>query len=341
MRFQETSCEEYARNVRARNLHPELAWLPRILPQPADPSRLFLFPNLLVHGPPGAGKYSQVLSWLQPYSPTNLQYEKKVPVQLNKQTYVYRVSDIHCEIDMALLGCNAKLMWHEIYCQIVDMTLSRPLKAAVVVCKNFHATHRELLEVFYSYMQQYNNTVAEISPGGDMFLRFILLSENVSFLPQPILRSCMRVAVARPSMQDIRWMKSMYETTEDNDQLNFFENLKSDMSSSPSEGRKDVPLCRAYITLTQSIIQQVKDPANLDILQLRETIYDIFTYNLDVGRCVFSILSNVFESSEDVAPKNQAKIICGLYTFFQYYNNNYRPIYHLEKLFVSLVTHEE
>ena len=32
-----------------------------------------------------------------------------------KKQYTFKISDIHFEIDMELLGCNAKVLWNEVY----------------------------------------------------------------------------------------------------------------------------------------------------------------------------------------------------------------------------------
>ena len=84
-----------------------------------------------------------------------LKYEKKISVNFNKQSYFFKISDIHYEVDMSLLGCNSKIIWHEIYCQIIDIITIKTEKIGYIVCKNFHAIHNELLEIFYSYMQKH------------------------------------------------------------------------------------------------------------------------------------------------------------------------------------------
>ena len=85
----------------------------------------FLDNNLIVYGPCGIGKYSFVLNLIQDRSNTNLKYNKKMVVTFNKNDFYFRISDIHYEIDVMLLGCNAKLLWHEIYNHIVDSFISK------------------------------------------------------------------------------------------------------------------------------------------------------------------------------------------------------------------------
>ena len=164
------------------------------------------FPNktpqdLIVYGSSGVGKYTHVLSMLRPYSPSQLKHDKKIKASTDKQSYTYRISDIHYEVDMSLLGCNSKIIWHEIYSQIVDIVTIKPDKMGFIVCKNFHAIHIELLEIFYSYMQQhcygYEGKSREVQ------IYFILITEHVSFLPNTLLNHCHIVRVPRPSRQVI------------------------------------------------------------------------------------------------------------------------------------------
>lgn len=101
-----------------------------------------------------------------------------------------KISDCHFEIDMSLLGCNSKHLWNEIYNQILDIVSARPNTAAFVMCKNFHKIHSELLETFYSYMLS-NEHVS---------LRFVIISDHISFLPDNILHRCKLIPFKRPTV---------------------------------------------------------------------------------------------------------------------------------------------
>ena len=69
-------------------------------------------PNLIFYGPPGIGKYTQMLLCIQRYSESSLKYQKKLVLEYNKDEYNFKISDIHYEIDMAILGCNSKNIWN-------------------------------------------------------------------------------------------------------------------------------------------------------------------------------------------------------------------------------------
>jgi len=50
---------------------------------------------------------------------------------------------------------------------------------------------------------------------------------------------------------------------------------------------------------------------------------------LDITDCIWYILLKLVEQNK-IKNENLSNIMIKTYSFFQYYNNNYRPIYHLE-----------
>ena len=115
--------------------------------------------NIIISGPAGSGKYTSVLYYLSKFSPSKLKYDKKIIVTITKEIIYYiRISDIHYEIDMEQLGCNAKQYWHEIYIHIIHI-IQQYHTQQVIICKNFHKINNDLLKVFYSYIQDNNNTI--------------------------------------------------------------------------------------------------------------------------------------------------------------------------------------
>jgi hypothetical protein len=186
MKFYETHFEEYISVNQKENLHPKLEKI-----YSKFPKTLIEMKNVIFYGPSGVGKYTQMLSSIKKYSPTELKYEKKISVTYNKQSFFFKISDIHFEIDMSLLGCNSKLLWHEVFLQIIDIISAKTDKSGIIVCKYFNEIHSELLENFYSYMQKNNvNTID---------LKFILITEELSFIPDNILNCCEIIHISRPS----------------------------------------------------------------------------------------------------------------------------------------------
>ena len=190
MKFYESHYEEYIQSLNNCNIHTELEPIFKNLPD-----KISELGNLIIYGPSGVGKYTQTLHMIKKYSPSNLKYDKKIKVDTDKNSYIYRISDIHYEIDMALLGCNSKIIWHEVFLQIVDIISVKNDKKGIILCKNFHMIHTELLEIFYSYIQQYNHSQSPLQ------IRFILLTEqaNGRFLD-------LKRPLTGPSAQgDARW----------------------------------------------------------------------------------------------------------------------------------------
>ena len=322
MKFHESHFEEYINAVERFDMHPEMAELSKTFPQ-----KLSQFGNLIVYGPSGVGKYSQILRLLKKYSPSHLKYDKQMTMQNEKQQYIYRISDIHYEVDMGLLGCNSKIVWHEVFSQIVDIVSMKPEKNGIILCKNFHMIHNELLDIFYSYMQQYNH------PHLNIQIKFILMTEHVSFLPNSILNNCRIISVKRPAAD--KYETSVLDGIEPRDILNIkevhsFTLVKTNAST--SELPKEL-----FNIVCDSIIQEMQQyPKKLIITEFRDTIYDILVYNLDVADCVWYILT-YFINSGKLNDQDTSDILDKTYSFFKYYNNNYRPIYHLENIFVFIL----
>ena len=307
MKFYETHFEEYISENNRENLHPKLdkvyAKFPKSLQQ---------LKNLIFFGPSGTGKYTQMLKSIKKYSSTELKYEKKISITYNRQQYFFKISDIHYEIDMSLLGCNSKLFWHEIYQQIIDIVSAKTDKSGIVVCKYFHEIHSELLDNFYSYMQQNSSTSVDI--------KFILITEELSFIPDNILNCCEVINISRPTK--IAYTKCIKNKLPNNIKLENITNIKM-------LHLYDEDLMLQYKIICNKIIRNMVNINELQFLKFRDILYDIFIYNLDITDCIWYIISCLVEEKK-LNDCHLSSVLLKTYGFFQYYNNNYRPIYHLE-----------
>jgi hypothetical protein len=311
MKFHETHYEEYI-NV-SENLHPKLEKIFNKFPK-----KIINFKNLIFYGPTGVGKYTQVLKSIRRYSPSDLKYEKKISVLYNKQPYLFKISDIHYEIDMALLGCNSKLLWHEIYLQILDIISAKTEKSGIIVCKYFNEIHSELLDNFYSYMQK-NNAMS-------IDLKFILITEELSFIPDNILNCCEIIHIPRPT-------KTQYNKCINNKlsvKLNNVTNIKN-LHSSITQ------LMTPYKIICDKIITAISQVDDLKFLKFRDLLYDIFIYNLDITDCIWYIISSLIQQNK-IKQEHISPLLIKTFSFFQYYNNNYRPIYHLENYLYFIIS---
>ena len=304
MKFYESTFEEYVASVEKYNLHP-------IINAPLT--------NMIFYGASGIGKYSQVLYFLKKYSPSELKYEKKITTQTEKP-YTYHMSDIHYEIDVSLLGRNSKQLWHDIFFQIVDIISVKTHKMGIIVCKNFHTINNELLEIFYSYMQhtQFFN----------IQIKFILITEHISFIPTNILNCCNIIACRRPTLEQYKIVdKSKSYIINTIAPQNIMNTKELHAFSLITHFPKD-----NFNVICDAILHQIRSKGQINFIEFRDILYDILIYNLEVGECIWNILSHLKLTTSDVS-----EILCKTYNFLKYYNNNYRPIYHLESIFFYII----
>ena len=329
--FDNTFCS-YLNKMNIYNLHSSKEESYKKLPDVISD-----MPNIICYGAPGLGKYSQALKIIEKYSPSKLKYEKKVHIQLPKnETYLLKISDIHFEIDIETLGCNGKTLWQTIYNGIFDIlsqnnTLMFSSKSntkseynGIILCKNFHHISNELLDVFYSYMvnvrDKYN-------------VRFILLTESLSFIYKHILDICVIYNYSRPNKTqyaeavskttNVNYKKIYSKLTEPSNIINIENEMQSVVQFDYCN-----KLCSPIIEM---IIQN-----NVDYNSLRDAIYTIMIHNLSIDRVIYYLLYYIFDAN--LIPMERMNIcLQNIYSFYKLYNNNYRPIFHLEKFVLELV----
>ena len=362
MKYYESSFDEYILSSSKINIHPELA--PYINALPADITK---FKNLILYGPSGVGKYTQALNIIKRYSKSNLKYERKLFINTDKYEkkkeartekgksanikrleFVNRISDIHYEVDMAILGCNSKTLWHEIFFKIVDIVSAKQEKVGIILCRNFHHIYNELLEVFYSFL---NNPLQQFN----VKIYFVLLTEHVGFLPENIQQCFQMVYVKRPEHDSCLKItnKNDHALIGENSRLvsysQFSKNLQANLDyfgvdcltnlkelhglkrKDKTEIPKDI-----FNVVVDNIIQKMYKPESIHIQSFRNDIYDILIYDINVSEfichIIFYIIENKTVSNEDIH-----SILKETVTFFKYYNNNYRPIYHLENIIFFII----
>jgi hypothetical protein len=191
-------------------------------------------------------------------------------------------------------------------------------KSGIIVCKYFHDIHSELLENFYSYMQQNSDTSID--------LKFIIITEELSFISDNILNCCEIINISRPTKT--LYIKCIKSKLPSKIQLENITNIK--ILHIYNED-----LMQQHKIICNKIINNIINIDDLNFIKFRDILYDIFIYNLDISDCVWYILSSLIKEKK-IKKENLSQILLKTYCFFQYYNNNYRPIYHVENYLLNL-----
>ena len=313
----DTHFESYVEAARTTPLHPKL----KTIYATAFPSSMNHLRNLIFYGPSGTGKYSQVLACISKYSPTHLKYEKRLSIVCNKETQTIKMSDVHFEIDMSLLGCTSKLLWAEMHSQIMDVVSARTDPVGIIVCKYFHNVHSELLETFYSYMH--------MSHHSSIRLKYILITEHIGFIPINILNSCQVVPVARPT-------SAMYKRVTNTTVTNPAAVTNIQALKWGGEQTKDPKDPKEAQELFDNLVQYICNVDQIRFGQMRELLYDILIYDFDIHECAWHLVSEL-KKRNMLRDDNMSAVLIQTHKFLQYYNNNYRPIYHLENFVFMLI----
>lgn len=306
IKFFDTHFEDYIITNKKNNLHPELSKEINKLPNTIEKLN-----NMIFYGKQGIGKYTQVLKIIEKYSPSSLKYEKKINIVCNKTPFCFKISDLHFEFDMSLLGCNAKLLWHDIYNHIIDIIHIKPKKVGIIVLKNFHKIHNELLDIFYSYMQ--NNIQKQVQ------IIFFIITEHISFLPDNILHICKILPIKKPNNT---LLKKTFSQDKEQFHLKDYHFFSHTLQFIP--------------TIYQNILTELNKKQQLNYYKLRDYIYDLLIYDLNINKFIWYLLHS-YSSQKLLTKENMKDIIVFIQNFFLFYNNNYRPIYHIELLLIQIV----
>lgn len=256
--------------------------------------------NLIIYGAMGSNKYVTALKYIQQFSESKLEYDKKLILMASKTEHIIKISDIHYEIDFQQIKYNSKILFNDMYNNIVNnIILYSKNNVGIILCKNFHEIDNELLEIFYSYMQKIINQKYKVY--------FILLTESISFIPNNIKKICNKIY------------------------LNYIEKNKID----------EKLLYSHYYTLSDNILSDITSKTiHKRIKTVRNNLYDILIYNYNVSNIFYNIICKLID--KDLLKTIDFKLIEETFKFYYYYNNNYRPIFHLENyiLYLIKIVHE-
>jgi hypothetical protein len=398
MKYYESNYDEYLYSYEKYNLHPELDYIKQSLPKtlsefknmiiygPPGVGKYTQALSILQNYSPSKLKYDRKISITyekqekKTKTPTATTITEAKPLtkkktsttggsssaqpnikkQDKKLEYIYRISDIHYEIDMATLGCNSKLVWHDLFFQIVDIVSVSTDKIGIIVCKNFHAIHNELLDIFYSYMRHPLHHI-------NIQMKFVLLSEHIGFIPDNILNVCEIISVKRPSKEqyiEVARLQTkpfscflentrngmIYDKTNrtaifhknktaeivDDMDITSITNTKEIHSFSWLKSQNEIPR-DVFNIINDSLLDNILNPSALKITELRNNLYDLLIYNVDISECVWYLFTTLIHQGRFKCAEDITKILNDIFVFLKYYNNNYRSIYHLESIILSML----
>lgn len=233
-------------------------------------------------------------------------------------------------------------------------------KIGIIICKNFHSIHNELLDIFYSYMRHPLQHI-------NIQIKFILLSEHIGFIPDNILNISQIIPVKRPSkekygimsktqtkafscfMDGIRnsmifdktnrtviFHKNRTEEIMNDIDINHITNGKEIHSFTWLKSTNEIPM-EVFNIIGDTILENILQPQMLKITDLRNNLYDLLIYNIDVTDCIWYIFTNLIKQHQFKTSHLMTIILNDIFVFLKYYNNNYRSIYHLESIILSII----
>ena len=172
-------------------------------------------------------------------------------------------------------------------------------------------------------MQQNNSNLID--------LKFIIITEELSFIPDNILNCCEIINISRPTKT--LYIKCIKNKLPNKLKLENITNIKI-------LHLYNEDLMLQYKIICNKIVNNLININEMQYLKFRDVLYDIFIYNLDISDCIWYILSTLIEKNK-IKKEHLSKILFKTYCFFQYYNNNYRPIYHIENylLYLAMLIH--
>jgi hypothetical protein len=99
--------------------------------------------------------------------------------------------------------------------------------------------------------------------------------------------------------------------------------------------KEDIPN-DIFNIICNNLIKEMENPDKIVFTNFRDIIYDILIYNLDATECIWYILTH-FIKKNTLSQTSVSDILIKTYPFLKYYNNNYRPIYHLESILFYII----
>jgi len=167
----------------------------------------------------------------------------------------------------------------------------------------------------------------------NIVIKFILITENISFLPENILNCCKHIKYGRPARST--YNKCLKTNIKQNDEVNNITNIK-DLKPIKLLNKNKKYKIENYKLICDKIIEKIIDYNSIKYICLRDLLYDICIFDLNINDCVWYIITALTKKNL-IDTHKLTHILDDTYSFLKYYNNNYRPIYHLERYILNII----
>ena len=266
--------------------------------------------HTVFYGPNGTGKYSQIIySIYKKYKLEHL-HEKKMIIEIpNKNNIQVKITSYFVELDFQSIQLSNKNTLFTILDNISDSYYLKQKNHFLIICKNFENIERDCLEIFHSLLDEYSQFI------------FIFHTNSIGFIPDNILDKCSVYTFSY--LSNLKLKKVFQKIQKKNYHIENLQEHKLQTYFSNDKIKKDV-------------IEILTDKT-INYTRLREVLYNCLIYNIDVYKCYLYVVKYFIKNdllSYDILKKKQNDIVKD----FMHYNNNYRPIYHLEKIFLTIVS---
>jgi hypothetical protein len=183
----------------------------------------------------------------------------------------------------------------------------------------------------------------------------VIVTDNISFISSNIVNCCEIIHVKRPAAAAYKRCLASFAEHHDSisqrplnigtDTLSLITNIKSLRTNRRSgtgtgtgtdEPDNDTAISPAHSIICSRILHSILNPDTIVFLEFRDLLYDILICDIDIYNCIWHILNGILQHVKTscdgtVDQRIITDIMTNTYNFLHLYNNNYRPIYHLER----------
>ena len=268
--------------------------------------------NILFYGKNSATNYKEMTNYLKELYPNvNLKSLKKVAICNTNTTGT--TDDIDNDGENSSNSLEYIIKASEIHYEI-DMSMlgCNPKILWYEIIQQIKDTHKFTNNLVYIICKQFHMIHYELLDIFNIYvgdtvinnnIRYILLSEHIGFINHNVLKY-----------------------------FNIISTSKSTNQSIPPN----------YILICNEIINHMLTCSNnnnisFNYLEFREKIYDMFVYNLNIYDCLWYIYKDFYKRVSASKQYKMEKILDNLSTMLILYNNNFRPIYHIERFLFSIM----